>query len=457
MWIKIDMIDVESNILYFPKAIAKTITEAAFVCFGKKKVLAQVKELEDIKATDNYSFDTPKTIKISKNLLEKLLIVDSLTYQLVIDKGDIVIGPVIGLLIGDRNHLYNPDYMRKYSDRFGVYSKFGGLIYAFSGKSVDWDNNIAYGLYYDNGESQWRYGKFPLPTVIYRRNFHMSDRIVKKLINVTDGRLFNSTRFTKYELYKFVEKNKHLSKYLIPTELSLNIEGVKKFIKNYEKIIFKPIDLSRGRGICIIEKMEWGYKILDYRNKECVETHLGKEDALEAFLKSNKSFFDKYLIQQYIDLAKVDGSCFDIRVVMQKDSNKVWVCTGIECRVAKKNSRITNISRGGYALPLSKAITKAFPNYPNRKLLMWRLGNFCKKFCNHMDEMGEHFAEFGMDVAFDRNKGMWLIEANVFPSFKGFKVMDYDNYLNIRYSPLIYAVSLTEFYESVSLKGDKNE
>jgi hypothetical protein len=74
-----------------------------------------------------------------------------------------------------------------------------------------------------------------------------------------------------------------------------------------------------------------------------------------------------------------------------------------------------------------------------------------------MDKMGEHFAEFGMDVAFDINKNLWLIEANVFPSFKGFKVMDYNNYLNIRYTPLIYAVSLTEFYESVSLKGNRYE
>ena len=166
---------------------------------------------------------------------------------------------------------------------------------------------------------------------------------------------------------------------------------------------------------------------------------------------------NKYLVQQYLELATVDGSCFDVRVVMQKDSNKVWGCTGIECRVAKKNTLITNISRGGYALPLSTALKKAFPDHPNHKLLMKQLDDFCKKFCNHMDKMGEHFAEFGMDVAFEKNTNLWLIEANVFPSFKGFKVMDYNNYLNIRYMPLIYAVSLTEFYESVSLKGDKDE
>jgi hypothetical protein len=62
-----------------------------------------------------------------------------------------------------------------------------------------------------------------------------------------------------------------------------------------------------------------------------------------------------------------------------------------------------------------------------------------------MDQMGHHFAEFGLDIAVDENKAIWLIEANVFPSFKGFKKMDRNTYLAIRYMPLQYALSLTEF------------
>jgi glutathione synthase/RimK-type ligase-like ATP-grasp enzyme len=64
-----------------------------------------------------------------------------------------------------------------------------------------------------------------------------------------------------------------------------------------------------------------------------------------------------------------------------------------------------------------------------------------------MDASGEHFAEFGIDIAIDTNKNLWLIEANVFPSFKGFKKMDRDTYLSIRYMPILYALSLTQFGE----------
>jgi hypothetical protein len=59
--------------------------------------------------------------------------------------------------------------------------------------------------------------------------------------------------------------------------------------------------------------------------------------------------------------------------------------------------------------------------------------------------MGHHFAEFGLDIAVDESKDIWLIEANVFPSFKGFKTTDRNTYLAIRYKPLLYALSLTEF------------
>ena len=64
------------------------------------------------------------------------------------------------------------------------------------------------------------------------------------------------------------------------------------FLNEHEKVILKPIDLSRGRGICIIEKEQFGYRILDYRDKECVETILENDHALKIFLKSNSSFFE---------------------------------------------------------------------------------------------------------------------------------------------------------------------
>lgn len=167
--------------------------------------------------------------------------------------------------------------------------------------------------------------------------------------------------------------------------------------------------------------------------------------ALERFFKSNEGFYDKYLIQRCIPLATIGRSLFDIRVVMQKKDKESWICTGIECRVSSPGNQITNISRGGYALELPEALRLAYQDESVIAMLTERIHEYCLKFCKHMDTMNQHFAEFGIDIALDTDKNLWLIEANVFPSFKGFKKMDYNTYLTIRYTPLLYALSLTEF------------
>ncbi len=128
------------------------------------------------------------------------MIPETLIYQAKIERNNIIIGPVIGFLLGIHNHDYSLGHMKKYSDRLGIYNKVGGLICAFSSVSIDWEKRTVYGLYYNSKNYKWEYGIFPLPNVIYRRDFHQSQEIIDKLLTATNGRLFNSYRFTKLEL-----------------------------------------------------------------------------------------------------------------------------------------------------------------------------------------------------------------------------------------------------------------
>jgi glutathione synthase/RimK-type ligase-like ATP-grasp enzyme len=332
--------------------------------------------------------------------------------------------------------------MMKYSDRFGTYHQIGGLIYAFSPKFINWRNHTTYGLYYNCNTSTWEYGYFPLPEVIYRRDFHSDPDIIERLVKCTKGRLFNSYRFTKYEFYDFIKRSSELKAYLPPTEYTIDFEQVRTFINIHNKVILKPIHLSRGRGICVIEKINSLYKVIDFRTKHPVVYELYNDELLKNFLDVFADLFNKYLIQKYIPLAQICNSPFDVRIVMQKRPDMRWGCTGIECRVSN-NGYLTNISRGGYALPLNEALKQAFTS--DYELLPAQIEELCQKFCHHAEASGEHFGEFGLDIAIDTAKKLWLIEANVFPSFKGFKKMAPDTYLSIRYSPLLYALSLTKF------------
>ncbi|WP_161950285.1 YheC/YheD family protein [Clostridium thermosuccinogenes] len=444
MWAKIEVVPSDREIIYLPESLSTEAdsSRSIEVKFGGKTATAKILYTDDLKL-EKGSFENPGKIRLSNKLKDKLLIPESLVYRIVITDTCISIGPVIGLLLGVHTHRYNPRHMKKYSDRLGIYNKVGGLIYAFSPKSVNWNRNSAYGLYYNIATASWEYGCFPLPDVIYRRDFHSSPKHIDKLMDFTGGRLFNSYRFSKYQMYEVIKENNELSKYLPSTDLSLNFEQVKKFIDSHSKVILKPIDLSRGRGICIIEKIDDAYKVTDYRYKNPVVSVLHDNESLREFFANNPNLFNRYLIQKYLSLARIGNSLFDIRVVMQKRPDHTWGCTGIECRVSNSNSHLTNISRGGYALTLEEALYRAFAE--DCEPLSQEINEFCQKFCSYMDEMGEHFAEFGMDIAVDTEKNIWLIEANVFPSFKGFKIMDRQTYLSIRYTPLLYALSLTEF------------
>ncbi len=447
MWAKIESFHSDSKIIYLPSSLAKESGPTTRIVFGGRSSEASIQYRDDLELTLENSFDKPSQIKLSDKLIDELLIVESQTYQVKISDNRIAFGPVIGLLLGNATDRYNPMHMMKYSDRFGIYHEIGGLIYAFSPKFIDWGKQTVYGLYYSIVTNTWEYGYFPLPEVIYRRDFHTDPEIIGQLVQYTGGRLFNSYRFTKYELFDFLKLNSELKKHLPPTEYSLEFEQIKNFINCHHKIILKPIHLSRGRGICIIEKMDTKYRVIDFRCKNPMVYELYNDWLLKNFFDVYQDLFDKYLIQKYLPLSKVNNSPFDIRVVMQKRPDQKWGCTGIECRVSN-NGYLTNISRGGYALPLDVTLQQAFPT--NKESLMQQINELGQSFCLYMDTFGEHFAEFGLDIAIDKDKNLWIIEANVFPSFKGFKKMDLDTYHCIRYTPMLYAASLTEFEKSLS-------
>lgn len=442
MWVKFENSSSSESVIVLPKSFSESYSHIDSVRFSSIGSSVGIEFSSQIPDTHGNSFEQPQTLLISKPLKDKLLLPLNLVYQIILKENTLVIGPVIGMLLGNQNHRYSPKHMQKYSDRFGVYNKIGGLIYAFSPSSVHYSQNRVYGLYYNIFKAKWSYGCFPLPEVVYRRDFHTETTGIKRLMAATKGRLFNSTRLTKMDLYELLSDHPDFHDYLPETQRVTDFEQIRDFIFRNGKSILKPVDLSRGRGICIIEKSEDCYQINDYRQKTPTISLLPADD-FEDFIHKNNGFMHNYLIQKFLSLAQIRRSLFDIRVVMQKKPSGDWFCGGIECRVSGDNIEVTNISRGGYALTLDEALKLSFSGGQGQ--IKENIMKCCNTFCRIMDETGEHFAEFGIDIAVDTEKRIWLIEANVFPSFKGFKAIDKKTYLAIRYAPMLYAASLTDF------------
>lgn len=459
LWIKLKEFQEEEMCLKLPMLQSNLITsDQISIQFGIKEQTGKIDIIEREFRLNRNSFTNPAEVIISSSLLKKLHIPMDLTYQLKISNDKVIIGPTIGLLLGENNQLYSPAYMEKYSDRLREYEKFGGLVVAFSTRSIDWKEEIAYGMLYDPTLKKWRYDSVPIPAALYRRNFHQNHDRINQLIEMTNKNLFNSYYFKKSDLI-LLKDEKEIHNHVPATHLLKKIDDLIEFIQDKEKVILKPVSLSRGRGIFILEKnqnQDDGYILYDHQNEFILRHLIPDNKRLEEMLKKLNILNKKYLYQTYIPLLKINNRPLDVRVVMQKYDIKSWKCSGIECRVAGENEVLTNIARGGEAMTLEEVVIGSGINQSYDKIYE-SIINLCQKFCYLIDKKDEHYAEFGLDIGLDQEGFPWIIEANIFPSFKGFKVMDYELYLKIRTQPIFYAVHLQGFNVSDSEAGSSYE
>jgi glutathione synthase/RimK-type ligase-like ATP-grasp enzyme len=447
IWARMKEFTDEEKIIKLPKNLIRDFNlQSIKTKFGIKEVESKLVMNDESLLLQNNSAKAPFEIFVSSSLIKELKIPTDIVYQLIITKEKIIIGPTVGLLLGEKNQIYHLDYMKKYSDRFGEYEKFGGMVIAFSTRSINWEKRIVHGMIYNHDLKAWRYGTAPIPSSIYRRNFHQNPAEVNKLMKLTNNKVFNSHPFNKADLYN-LQNETELENQVPKTNKLKSIDELIDFLYEKQKVILKPESLSRGRGIFILELKKGEqeeYILYDYRKKKRSLHVVQDPKALYEMLSELDIFKQAYLYQTYIPLLKVNHRLFDIRVVMQKKDINQWMCTGIECRVAGVNKEITNIARGGDAMTLDEVIAESGNKFSLAKVY-WSILKVCYNFCRLIDKRPGHFAEFGIDIALDEDGMPWLLEANIYPSFKGFKKLDYPTYLNIRYQPLYYAVRLQGF------------
>lgn len=439
IWVKIGRLDFESKAIYVPSLLAKNLPNETTIVFGGRKESATIVDRGVEEQASNRDI-----LLMGKSLIDSLHIQEELPYQLKFENGNIIIGPVIGLLLGRQCIYYNHKNMLEHTHALSCYSKTGGLFYAFTPEGIDYEKKVIYGLYYGL-DQVWKYGCFPFPNVIFRRGFLANKLQVDKIRKYVCSNIFNSSRRNKWEMHKLLEKDEKVYPFLPETYEVHESDIVADHLEKYKAVILKPTDLSRGRGIFILQQKSNGnIEVTDCLRKDN-KSMLIAQDGLSDFLLDGGFFNQHYIVQNRLDLATVNGCPFDIRVVMHKNIDDKWRCSGIECRIAGVDNMISNIARGGRALSINRTLLLAFGPDTDVKTLKEKVIEVSTNICKCMDKTGELFAEFGLDIAIDKNKHLWFIEANVRPSFKGFKLMDYRNYLYICSRPIIFASHLAGF------------
>ncbi|MBL4936826.1 YheC/YheD family protein [Clostridium sp. YIM B02515] len=251
-------------------------------------------------------------------------------------------------------------------------------------------------------------------------------------------------RVTKYDLYEIISDREELSQFLPPAQIFEDFEQFMEFIERYEKIVLKPQNISE-KNICIIEKLGDNFRVTDCRRKKKIKSILTSEVDLESYLNKLEENYKNYILQKYIKLAKVEEDLFDLRFVMKKITQGDWNLKGIEYSVAGNNFVFTNVLNRNFKFHLKEAVKSYYPLHFDLNETMNKANRLCLKACKAIEEASNYSEELGFDIGIDEENKLWLVEINIFDSFKKFSVVDYKTYLSVDYTPLLYTVSAYNF------------
>ncbi|WP_324727730.1 YheC/YheD family protein [Lysinibacillus fusiformis] len=342
-------------------------------------------------------------------------------------------GSLAMTIIGMLHHRLDPTTVLKSYAYAAVAKAEGAQFFYFTPKSVDFAKRSIRAKVYEDG--QWQEKTMPFPDVIYNAGSPEKLSVSKEIIE----RLKEEIPFTTYSIgnkwnvMKRLKEAKEFEQYLIPSEIVKDADVFHKFINYYKRVVFKPIDGRKGKGIYFITKA--GPKNFEVK-KDSTNTIYSKPQ-LDALLKELLAS-GTFIMQPYIQSITKAGQVYDFRLHVQKNGEGKWVVTTVYPRIAPNGSIIPNINNGGFTNYLDPFLEQEFKEeaYNIRRMLE----HFSLALAHHLDDIqmekfGEVIDEIGIDVGLDQQQKIWMYEVNWRPGCPPAFYLELDVVINsIRYA-----------------------
>ncbi|MED1406865.1 YheC/YheD family protein [Bacillus mycoides] len=225
----------------------------------------------------------------------------------------------------------------------------------------------------------------------------------------------------KKSMYNFLKTDHYLSLFIPETKEIEDENALFSFLNQYRDVVLKPITGSLGKGIMRVVIDENSRYKVQYTNKnfEFID-----KNQLLIFLK-RKIKSKLYIIQQYLQLAKVKNSPLDFRVMVQKKSNDDnWKVTGIYAKVAFDGYFTTNLAKKGEVMTVEQAIGDSDLKETNLKELLQQIDDATLRVAQRLQEVAPYHRVWGLDMGIDSDGALWIIEVNSKPGLKGFKRLE---------------------------------
>ncbi|WP_349409569.1 YheC/YheD family protein [Pseudalkalibacillus sp. SCS-8] len=310
------------------------------------------------------------------------------------------VGPVIGILTSTRKGLPFIGNMETFTRLIRYVHERAGFAYVFCPQN---DTSVMNGFTYDYKRDCWFAIKAPLPDVVYNRipSPEMeATREYAQMIERLESEgipFFNRSFFSKWDVYLLLNDNPLIKSFLPETRLISSPYMLKDLLKDFNRIIIKPILSSKGSGVTLLEQNEQ-HTINAFSNKQ-QNTFNHVYEAWHALALKPYSF----IIQPYVSRKAYKSKPFDYRILVQKVKES-WSVTGYGIRCSGPDMLTTHVPSGGSLL--SPQIAPLDEN---------RLDVIAHEIGTTVDEALGPVSEFSIDLGVDDDNQYWIFEVNSKP------------------------------------------
>lgn len=222
-----------------------------------------------------------------------------------------------------------------------------------------------------------------------------------------------------------LERDKWVKSY-IPKTVWYRDDHLLNMLDEFGTVFVKPDKGGGGVGIIRVKREKNG-------SVECKSLKHHKIVPIQRVIPLIKTYLNpakRYLIQQGIPLAQINGRPFDIRLMLQR-IDRDWELTGIAAKLAAPGKIVTNFCKGGKPYTARDAVAKACPVDAPKK--MAELGKLAYRVAHVLSDRFRGLRELGIDAGIDKNGNIWIFEVNTRPTYGMFrKLKNLQMYYNIR-------------------------
>ncbi|MDU1848478.1 MAG: YheC/YheD family protein [Niallia nealsonii] len=344
---------------------------------------------------------------------------------------------IMSLSLDHENHYIHQ--MAKYGHDLGF------TLYHFVPSTYHPFTHTVKGKKYLPESDAWLESEFPVPTILYDRCFYHDDshsiqckNIIQWLKKQPTITFIGNGLPNKWELYQILRESK-LAAYIPETFLLQSVNQVN--FQSLNPVIIKPINGSQGNGLYFIEKSKEGILVRTDKKEQTVEKIFSDRMTFNKWLNQLLKR-SSYLMQAYLPLSNQEKQPFDIRALLQKNTQAEWKVIEKGVRIGEKGRIISNLSAGASIYAFEEWFR--FTPFKLKSFLKQEMEEIFTLLPSILENSFSALFEIGVDIGITPDGSLWILDVNSKPGRKVIMTA-YPHLCEKLYkAPVLYAAKLAD-------------